>query len=248
METLQPLQGVFALTVNNLQPVFHLNLPILEMEELCWPTQLPSSSTVINWDSKYSLTFSLIHEMRQLSLTPGGRFSELIVPVSLFQHIATFSILSEMWTPETSPAPSSRAPVPNPEVITTSLLLLPAILSHTRRESYWSFSCNHEWEVTCIWFSTIPFPSFLLPKSLLLHKPDLHSLFLNAWPCICMPWMHVCLLALGLASCPGCVPESLLVYHISNLQITSNHSGTYQYFQNIIFHTVDKNTARKKKA
>lgn len=151
VEDLQPLQLVFALAVNSSQLIFHLNLSILEMEELCFTTQLPSSNTFTNCDSKYSLTFSLINEMRQLSQTPWHgsstlwSFSCLSSDISQF-FLHTFGSVDTRNEHSTQQLCTSAKPGGN----TTSLLLLPTILSCTPGKSYWSFSCNHKWEVICI--------------------------------------------------------------------------------------------------
>lgn len=150
MEKRQPLQRVFALAVNNLQIIFHLNLSFLEMEKLCCTTQLPSPNTFTNCDSKYSLTFSLINEMRQLSQTAWGGFSTLWSFFCLSSDILQF-FLHSFWNVDTRNEHSTQqlCTSAKPGGNTNSLLLLPTILSHTPRESYWSLSCNHKWEV--IW-------------------------------------------------------------------------------------------------
>lgn len=176
------------------------------MEELRCTTQLPSSNTFTNCDWKYSLTFSLIKEMRQLSRTPQDSFSTLWPFLCLPSDTSQFfSTLSEMWTPETSTAPSRCAPVPNPEVTkppySHCLLYLavhPGILLVFQLQpqvgSHMHLVFHH------------PFPEFLLPET--VSSSTSLTYILCFWMLdfvFASLEMHICLLALGLASCPGCL-------------------------------------------
>lgn len=170
--------------------------------------------------------------MRQLSQTPRGSFSTLWPPSRLSCNILqVFSILCETWTLEMSTAPSSCAAVPNPGVTQPPysycllyLAIYPGNLTGLSAAATSGNSYAFHFPQSLSWFS-------LSWGSLLLHKPDLHSLFLCAWPCICMssnaylpacPWLsELPRLSIG---------DPLFVYHLTNLQITWE---PYQYFQNI---------------
>lgn len=80
-----------------------------------------------------------------------GRFLDtLLILMSLLWHFAVF--LRTFWNVDTRNKHSTQqlCTTAKPRGNTTSLLLLPTILSHTPRKSYWSFSCNRKWEVICI--------------------------------------------------------------------------------------------------
>lgn len=207
MENLQPLQQVFSLAVNNLQLIFHLNLSILEMEELCCSTQLPSSNTFTKGDLKYSVTSSWINEMRY-HLSQSQHFDHSCVSPLTFCNF--LSVLPYVWTSEMSTAPSSCAPAPNPEVIqppySYCLLFLAVHPGNLNGPSAATTSGKSY---------AFSFPPFLSRVSsswdgLLLHKPDLHSLFVTVWPCLCMSWNAYLSACLWLSwRCPGCTSVNL---------------------------------------